>query len=327
MHGPDQKILAHAAKLYGQVLIRLRDAIEDPTTRYDQSNVSATMALHLYELLCYTSGTGWVQYAGGAGRLIELRGPARHQEWPDHGYFTLMRPSIILQAIVSRKRTFLEKGEWMTVPWRKHPETRTAHQQLLDIMAPCAGLLEDYNAAKSIAQDKEDLKELCKRFVPRYRSLLIRISRWHWTWEEKNPGAVTEVPPDPKTTWSLDATGKPRFRTVLNIRSHILAHEINIYNSTLMLLHHGLLTVKAKIDNTDVFREALNDFLSNRDGQPPHKTNATTCPHERITSVDIANDIVRSVDYYLQEQRVNQGAFRLLVTLRMWYVTCYMRHL
>ena len=106
----------------------------------------------------------------------------------------------------------------------------------------------------------------------------------------------------------------------MNFRSHILAHEINIYNTILMLLHHGLLTVQGQLDNTDIFRSALDDSLSDRDGQPPQKTNATTYPHERIAIIDVADDVVRSVDYYLQEQRVNQGAYTLLVPLRMWYV-------
>ena len=32
----------------------------------------------------YSNRSGWIEHAGGTGRLIEMRGPERHQDYPDH---------------------------------------------------------------------------------------------------------------------------------------------------------------------------------------------------------------------------------------------------
>jgi hypothetical protein len=42
--------MAEAANLYGKALRQLWMSIQDPKTCYDHSNVSATMALNLYEV-------------------------------------------------------------------------------------------------------------------------------------------------------------------------------------------------------------------------------------------------------------------------------------
>lgn len=38
------------------------------------------------QTVVYTSKCGWIQHAGGTGRLIEARGPERHQDYPNHGF-------------------------------------------------------------------------------------------------------------------------------------------------------------------------------------------------------------------------------------------------
>jgi len=50
MHGNREQILDNAAALYGKSLRQLHTAIRDPQTAYDHENVSATMALFLYEV-------------------------------------------------------------------------------------------------------------------------------------------------------------------------------------------------------------------------------------------------------------------------------------
>ena len=49
-HGNRQEISNTATSLYGTSLRQLRDAIEDPQRCYDHDNLSATMALYLYEV-------------------------------------------------------------------------------------------------------------------------------------------------------------------------------------------------------------------------------------------------------------------------------------
>ena len=50
MHGNQPSILEQGAALYGKALRQLGARINDKRTCYDHENVSATMALHLYEV-------------------------------------------------------------------------------------------------------------------------------------------------------------------------------------------------------------------------------------------------------------------------------------
>lgn len=50
MHGNQPTILDEGASLYGKALRQLGARINDKDTCYDHENVSATMALHLYEV-------------------------------------------------------------------------------------------------------------------------------------------------------------------------------------------------------------------------------------------------------------------------------------
>lgn len=50
MHGNQPNIMDGGAALYGKALGQLSARIQDESTRYDHENVSATLALHLYEV-------------------------------------------------------------------------------------------------------------------------------------------------------------------------------------------------------------------------------------------------------------------------------------
>jgi hypothetical protein len=90
-----------------------------------------------------------MQHAGGVSALIELRGPGRCEEYPEHGYLLLNRRQIIAQGLANRKRVFLDRNERRTVPWRVHPEMKTPEHHLFDILALAPGLLEEVeNAGK-----------------------------------------------------------------------------------------------------------------------------------------------------------------------------------
>lgn len=99
MHGNQANIMDQAAAFYGKALRQLSARIQDEGTRYDHENVSAMMALHLYEVsrsqssistttdlqtIIYSNRSGWIEHAGGTGRLIEMKGPEKHQDLPNH---------------------------------------------------------------------------------------------------------------------------------------------------------------------------------------------------------------------------------------------------
>ena len=50
MHGNSPTIMAQGAAHYGKALRQLSSRIDDNSTCFDHENISATMALHLYEV-------------------------------------------------------------------------------------------------------------------------------------------------------------------------------------------------------------------------------------------------------------------------------------
>lgn len=144
-------ILAHGSYLYGKALLQLKSAINTPATAFDARNVAATMAVCQYETLVYTSTYGWVQHAGGTGRLMEMRGPHAHQDGLSHKCFLLSRYGIINQAVVSRQRTFLERPEWLHIPWANDLNSKTTTDHLMDIFAHVPGIYEEYDRLSVLA--------------------------------------------------------------------------------------------------------------------------------------------------------------------------------
>lgn len=75
MHGNQPSILEQGASLYGKALRQLGVRINDKRTCYDHENVSATMALHLYEvgleLFLIRAANSWNR---SSYTLIELAG-------------------------------------------------------------------------------------------------------------------------------------------------------------------------------------------------------------------------------------------------------------
>jgi len=112
MNGNQQALLSKGANGYGKAMRQLaKQLAADPNACYDNGNFLATMALHLYEVCskphypCYSfacgtdalfiiafeqliMGTdlgGWIHHARGMARLMEIRGPHRFKEYPEHG--------------------------------------------------------------------------------------------------------------------------------------------------------------------------------------------------------------------------------------------------
>lgn len=100
MHGNPKDILAESYNMYGKALAQLIKSIPDPEHCLDSSNISAVLALSIYEvsinfafpyralmlrnqMMACTSRTAWVQHSGGVGHLVQLRGAASFQEPTD----------------------------------------------------------------------------------------------------------------------------------------------------------------------------------------------------------------------------------------------------
>ena len=219
-----------------------------------------------------------------------------------------------MQAMQRRKRTFLEREEWLTIPWRKHSESKTPQHKILDFLCPLGGMLEDFYKIQDTGCTPEDLKIRSRPLWEKTKQLLICLFRWRWNWEVSHRDPVVyEVPVDPRTSWSVDDFLNPLFPTVLHYQSIDIADEITLYNTAIYLLMSG-----GHIFNLGPSQIAKETYESLPKAEEPPRTNPLTMPSGNIfLYLHTTNGTMRSVDYYLLEKHRIQGSYSLLWPLRM----------
>ena len=98
--------------MYGKALLKLNHALQDPVEGLTSDTLSATILLSFYEFMTCTDKNSWVRHAGGAGKLILLRGPDRHRTGFDSSVFLSCRYTMMIEAFNSKKPCFLAQPEW-----------------------------------------------------------------------------------------------------------------------------------------------------------------------------------------------------------------------
>ena len=322
MHGNDQKLLDQGRHLYGRAIIQLANEVPKPDMPYDQDVMLAAVALYFYELMINTTELGWVQHAGGLGRLMEIRGPEVHQFQPLHDYFLFCRRVLISQALVRRKRTFLEREEWQTIPWGNHLHTKTAEHFVQDIQSKLPGIAEDldkleHNGTESSQNVEDDISETEFRQKVRERiiSCFKELIHWRFNWETSNGNVVSETDLpliSPVTTHLQRPTC---LKTVFYFENFTLSDEIHAYNTTLM----GLLFAVRRFQDDSIITDAFHYFPSH---MRPFAQNPLSLPSEELEPLQLIRETMQSVEYCLLPQHPRRVMLRTTVPLRAWFVIC-----
>jgi Fungal specific transcription factor domain len=84
LNGNPSDVAIRSQTQYGRAVRVLKKNLEHPVDCYSTDNLCAAMALTIYEIIAANNECYWIHHAGGLGKLIQLRGPHRHQEYPDH---------------------------------------------------------------------------------------------------------------------------------------------------------------------------------------------------------------------------------------------------
>jgi Zn(2)-Cys(6) binuclear cluster domain-containing protein/transcription factor-like protein len=318
MHGNDQKMLNEGSKAYGQAIRLLAEQVNNPNLPYNQEIMLATVALYFYELMVNTTEKGWVNHAGGVGELIELRGPYIHGFQPLHDYFLFCRRIIIMQALVTRKRTFLEREEWRTVPWSRHPHNKTAEHRIQDIMACIPGLMEDLdrldrNGANSGDEFRSSDTEVLFRQVvcTKSQTCVKEALQWRYEWEASNPNVVTEADISLLNPMTTNLERPECLKTVYYFESVTLAEEIQAYNLTMI----GILHVLRRLNAPSILSEVFNQIRPNTQLQ---RTNPLLLPYENLELEELARETMRCIDYLVLPQHPHRVMLRTTASLRGW---------
>ncbi|KAH7398053.1 hypothetical protein BKA64DRAFT_673448 [Cadophora sp. MPI-SDFR-AT-0126] len=286
---------------YGKALVALSSELQHVEKAWSLAVLQSAMLLALYEFIDDDKSTsGWMKHAGGVARLIEMRGPWRHQGFMDRHLLEGNRVSIALECLMSRKRCFLEHADWKNVPWELDPESKTTLNYLHDILCDIPGLMED---AAGLLQDPHlDGETARDKHSVLSRKILLELKtlyEWRAGWEEQNHGSWWEVPAScPKT--------REIFPMAIHFKNLKLANETAIFNATLLLLRRlGFQVIGPAFDPSCIFL----DIPRRSECGPLY------APRAAPNGKAIATEICRTVEYHLDEERKSAGGFFLLFPL------------
>ena len=140
------KIVQQGADCYGKALRELAYDLNDENAMWSPSVLLSVFLLAHYESIKSIRSEGWIKHAGGAERLLELRGSGRYQSLEERHIFEAARPTIAMNAIWNCKRAFLDQKEWLTLPRAQDLDQKSAMNLLIDIVCIIPGLLEDFKS-------------------------------------------------------------------------------------------------------------------------------------------------------------------------------------
>ena len=179
-----ERLQRQAMQLYSQALTALVSDLKDPSRALDFDTLAATALLEVYECVNFTSQAGWVQHCQGAGRLLQVRGPQRFHEPHEQAVFAWIRHFLVLEALQSKSRTFLEEQAWLNIlspvgvdiPWGV---------QLTSIFTRVPGLIEQVLALDSGSDVEligaDEKIELIRQDLD---TVLQEFRRWHSDWQQ-----------------------------------------------------------------------------------------------------------------------------------------------
>lgn len=246
----DDSMIVYGQQTYTQALRCLHEAIRDPARSHTSDTISATMLLSFYELVSCTEKNSWIKHAGGAGQLIQARGPKSFLHGFDRAIFLVFRASIIIEAYESGKECFLDTPEW-------HELSRNIHEDLghrnvtirhaepfFRVLVAGPGLLKESREVEvHLATGRTDLVGPVKARAHDHRSKLQKGYAALY-------GALTDTGQAP--TEVASATADPIFPTVLDFPNMFVSSIITSYYNCLLVTN--LIMIDLDESNEAVYR-------------------------------------------------------------------------
>jgi hypothetical protein len=208
--------------------------------------------------------SGWMVHSHGLERLLELCGPEAATSSSSLLILERSRPPIILEALLSHRRTIFSRPEWKQGPWLVHPEQKDSMAFLVDIMADCVELFylraEVMSSSNSnTAGDPEEYIFTWNGIRQTAYSILGALDHWEQVYMPASPPHCTQVPL-PNTSESAGRSAPP-WSTVFHFSSHYHAKVMSLYCSTLVLVLQFILNIPSTTGKGDDNYEALQDRM------------------------------------------------------------------
>lgn len=294
-HHGQSDIELSGATHYGQAVSQLRHRLGDT-----RNAARAELLVPILILLLHSSSTAQrddsASHVMGLYSLLIASGPQAFQEEPVRQAFSSCRATLLTVGLLRKRRLFLEATDWLTEPWALGPSSKTAQDELVDILIHQPGFLEDAVAVRRPEGSLERRSDL----VSRVYDQLDLLYQWRWRWEVEHPHAVWENRRLVASS-SLRWTNRPaEAKKALSFTFFARAVEISLYNAVLICflgLLYALEPVRSVSDRARKIGEQARPAAAT--------ANATILlrPGEEISLRASAIEIVRSFEYQLLNAR------------------------
>ena len=240
----DENLVQNSRLIYGRTLLKLNKSLQDPEEGLASDTLSATVLLTFYEMLNCTENNSWVRHAGGASRLMQVRGVARHRNDFDRAIFVACRYTIVLESFQTGKHCFLSLAPWRKLSWeiRNFSPNRCAYEDaredfFQEIVQHPGYVMEAVTYMASGGRDRSVLQDLVRRGHTHRSNHHAIYNRFIETLREARQ-EPREVPP------SVD---DKVFPVVYQFPGIIVASTFCSYWSLLKILNVALIGLEAKL--------------------------------------------------------------------------------
>ncbi|KAL7817944.1 hypothetical protein V8C44DRAFT_208697 [Trichoderma aethiopicum] len=243
------------ARLYGTILKRLQSRLGVASKSELATLIKPISILGSYAI-AVDSDLRFVHHQGLA-RILEHCGPESFNDPSILPLFESCRFTMIANALVQRRGTFLEQEQWKTVPWSRCPENKSNTQKLLDIISSLPGLFERTDRVLNersqwVAGDRTIVREETPTTVPSLRqqldSMLLDLIAWRYHWSADNSKAQDIL------DWALHRVSDESYRPGINAVHGPDVYGHNIGNVPFETLDTEL---EANADTFSLMQEAV----------------------------------------------------------------------
>ncbi|KAF3143752.1 hypothetical protein TWF703_010158 [Orbilia oligospora] len=213
----NSKIQGHI--LYLKLLRQLKNYVKNGLANSDPAVFLYTcmMAAH-YEILTSSSALTWLYHLAALGRLILSLGPYAFHDPLAGAILEVVRPYILMNGMLEKKRSFLEHEDWISIPAQYYP-----------------GVEEGYALSQNITREAGSLH------VQSCIDVAHKLLAWRREWNEtygQEPYTYTIPSTSIPYLSAIDEQG-PLFETILffeNVSISTTVYQYNVY--ILVLISH-----------------------------------------------------------------------------------------
>ncbi|KAF3089099.1 hypothetical protein TWF569_009101 [Orbilia oligospora] len=231
----NSKIQGHI--LYLKLLRQLKNYVKNGLANSDPAVFLYTcmMAAH-YEILTSSSALTWLYHLAALGRLILSLGPYAFHDPLAGAILEVVRPYILMNGMLEKKRSFLEHEDWISIPAQYYPGGKSCWNRLIDIACPFPRLVEEgYALSQNITREAGSLH------VQSCIDVAHKLLAWRREWNEtygQEPYTYTIPSTSIPYLSAIDEQG-PLFETILffeNVSISTTVYQYNVY--ILVLISH-----------------------------------------------------------------------------------------